>query len=78
MIVAGVVIQTLPGCAARVEQRLGRVPGLRVQGCDQAGRLAAVWEGERGAELESFAQELLEADAEVLGVFPVYVAEEDV
>jgi nitrate reductase NapAB chaperone NapD len=76
MIVAGVVIRTLPGSTARVEGRLGRFQGLRVQGSDGEGRLAAVWEGESGRALESFAEELLAADEEVLGVFPVYVGEE--
>jgi hypothetical protein len=76
MIVAGVVIETAPGAAARVATRLRGEPGLEVQGGDGDRRLAAVLTAEDGAALEAFAERLVRDDAEVLGVFPTFVGDD--
>jgi hypothetical protein len=76
MIVAGVIIETAPGAAPRVAARLLRERGLQLQGGDGDRRLAAVFTGDDGAALEALADRLLSGDAEVLGVFPTYVADE--
>jgi hypothetical protein len=77
VIVAGVVIETVPGAAPRVAARLLREPGLELHGGDGDRRLAAVFHGADGAALEAFAERVVRADAEVLGVYPTYVADED-
>jgi hypothetical protein len=78
MIVAGVVIETAPGAAPRVAARLlkERGGGLELHGGDGDRRLAAVFTGADGEALEALAERLVAEDAEVLGVFPTYVADE--
>ena len=78
MIVAGVVIETVDGAAPRVAARLLAVPGLELQGGDGDRRLAAVFTGADGAALEALTERLVAEDPEVLGVFPTYVADDDV
>jgi hypothetical protein len=76
VIVAGVVVETVPGAADRVATRLAGEASLTVQGGDGDRRLAAVFTGEDGAALESLAERLVRDDEEVVGVFPTYVADE--
>jgi hypothetical protein len=77
VIVAGVVIETVPGAAPRVAARLLAEPGLELKGGDGDRRLALVFTSDGGASLVAFAERLLAADPEVLGVFPTFVADED-
>jgi hypothetical protein len=71
VIVAGVVVEAVPGAAARVAGRL-RGRGIEVAG--QAGsRIAAVCEAGSGEALEDLARRLVEEDEEILGVFPSWV-----
>ena len=77
MVVAGLVIETVPGAARRVGQRLAAVPGLRLEGDDGERRIAGVWEVQSPKELDRRGQDLVREDAEILGVFPVYVGEDD-
>jgi len=76
MIVAGVVIETVPGRAAEVAARLAAAARVRLEGGDGARRLAAVVRAEDGDQLESWAQDLVRADEAVLGVFPTFVGED--
>ncbi|WP_242345827.1 hypothetical protein [Anaeromyxobacter terrae] len=73
-VVAGVVIETVPGAAPRVAARLLHEPGLVLQGGDGDRRLAAVFTGAEGAALEALAERLVRSHEDVLGVFPTYVA----
>jgi len=75
-VVAGVVVETVPGAIARVAARLGTQPGVTLQGGDGDRRLALTWEAADGATLEALAERLLREDAEVLGVFPTFVGED--
>ncbi|HYG67401.1 MAG TPA: hypothetical protein VD838_07065 [Anaeromyxobacteraceae bacterium] len=76
MIVAGVVIETMPGEAARVAASLGAVDGLELQGSDGDRRLAGVWTGADGAALQRAAERLLASDPGILGVFPTFVGDD--
>ncbi|HEY6099709.1 MAG TPA: hypothetical protein VIW03_09785 [Anaeromyxobacter sp.] len=76
MIVAGVVIETVPGAAPRVAARLVARAGVELQGGDGDHRLAAVLTADDGAALEKFAEDAVWSDPEVLGVFPTYVGDE--
>jgi hypothetical protein len=79
MIFAGVVIETVPHAAPRVAARLvaaGKELGLELHGGDGDRRLAAVFTGTDAHALEALAERLVRDDAEVLGVFPTYVASE--
>jgi hypothetical protein len=75
-VVAGVVIETLPGAQARVAARLAGEPGIELAGGDGDRRIAAVWTGADGAELERLSERLLATDAEVLGIFPTFVGDD--
>ena len=76
MIVAGILIETIPGAAARVAARLVGRSDLEVTGGDGESRLAAVCEAGTGAALESFVEELVAHDEEILGVFPTFVGDD--
>jgi hypothetical protein len=76
VIVAGVVIETVPGAAPRVAARLVHEPGLELQGGDGDRRLAVVFTAGDGAALEWLAGRLVLTDAEVVGVYPTYVGHE--
>ena len=76
-VVAGVVLETAPGAEVRVAARLAREPGLELVGGDGDRRLAVVWTGASGAELERLTERLLADDADVLGVFPTFVGTDD-
>ena len=74
--IAGVVVETLPGAADRVGERLAALPGASLEGSDGGSRLAMVWEAGAAADLEALAQRLLEQDDEVVGVYPTFVCQE--
>ena len=72
-VIAGVVVETLPGLAAAVAERLGALPGLSVRGDDGDRKVAVVFTGADGAALEALGEELLRADEAIVGVFPTLV-----
>jgi NapD protein len=74
--IAGVVIETVPGAEPRVAARLLRVAGVTLHGGDGQRRIAAVLEGPDGTTLEELTEGLVARDAEILGVFPTFVADE--
>jgi len=76
MIIAGVVIETAPGWAAVVAERLQGCEGLQICGNDGNRRLAGVWEAASSAELERLARELVGSQEDILGVYPTLVAED--
>jgi nitrate reductase NapAB chaperone NapD len=77
MIVAGVVIQTIPGRQADVIARLVDVPGLQIKGGDGRDRIAAVWSAESAHSLEEIVESLVEIDEDVIGVYPTFVGEDE-
>lgn len=76
MLIAGVVIETLPGRAPEVALRLASRAGVRVEGGDGDRRLAVVVRGGDGSDLERWAEALVREDEAILGVFPTYVGED--
>jgi hypothetical protein len=77
MIVAGVIIETLPGSEPAVAARLARIEGLQLKGGDGDRRIAAVWTGETGEALEGLAEELLASEEAIVGVFPTFVGDDE-
>jgi hypothetical protein len=77
VIVAGIVIETMPGAAPHAAARLLRREGLELQGGDGHRRLAAVWTAKDGATLEAFAKQLLAEEAEIVGIFPTFVGDDE-
>jgi predicted component of type VI protein secretion system len=76
-VVAGVLIETVPGAEPRVAARLLRGAGVTLHGSDGERRIAAVLDAPSGATLEELAERLLASDGEILGVFPTFVGSED-
>lgn len=76
MIIAGVLIETLPGRATGVSARLVNVPGLTLHGGDGDSRIAAVWNADTAQSLEEVVGSLVELDEDVVGVYPTFVAED--
>lgn len=76
MIIAGVVIQTLPGLGPEVASRLTNVEGLSLRGGDGEDRIAAVWAAETPELLEKLAEALVKDDEAILGVFPVFIGDD--
>ena len=74
MLVAGCLIQTLPGRALPVAKRMSATPEIKIQGTDGKSRIAMVWSGESATAFERFARVLLHTDSDVLGVFPTFSA----
>lgn len=77
MIVAGVVIETLPGKAPGLVPRLARMEGLRIHGGDGDRRLAAVWTASDAQTLERLAEALVASVPDVVGVFPTFVGQSE-
>ena len=71
-VVAGIVIETLDA-SQDVKDRVTGVYGIRLEGEDERGRLAGVWEGPDGQALEHLAERMIRSEDQILGVYPVYV-----
>jgi len=77
VIIAGVIIETLPGRAACVSARLVNIQGLTLHGGDGNSRIAAVWNSGTAQSLEEEVGSLVELDEDVVGVYPTFVAEDE-
>ncbi len=75
-VVAGVVIETVPGEAPLVACRLASIDGLELVGGDGSSRLAAVWTAPSGKALERAVDALVRDDEQVIGVFPTFIGSE--
>lgn len=76
MVIAGVLITTRPGQAPFVAASLGASPFVQLVGGDGNEKIAAVVRRETGEELESWAEELLQEDERILGVYPTFVGDD--
>ncbi len=76
-VVAGVVIETLPGRAPRAAARLAKIDGLELVGGDGDRRLAGVWSTASGKLLLESVEQLIQEDEELVGVFPTFVGRAD-
>ena len=76
-VIAGVVIETRPGCAPSVACRLGEIDGLEIAGGDGDRRLAGVWSAPSARALEKTVKEVVRNDTDLLGVFPTFIGRAD-
>jgi nitrate reductase NapAB chaperone NapD len=76
MIISGVLFETVPGRASAVAIRLAHIDGLEITGTDGDSKLAAVWRGKDGRELEQQAANLLKSESEILGIYPTFVGKQ--
>jgi hypothetical protein len=77
LLVAGVVIETLPGCAPAVARKVARMPGLAFFGGDGDRHVVAVSRLRSEARLEGWLEALGGLDASILSVEPTTISEED-
>jgi nitrate reductase NapAB chaperone NapD len=73
MIISGVLFETLPGRTKAMAMRLAQIEGLEITGSDGHSRLAAVWRGPDGRQLEREAERLLKSEADIIGIYPTFV-----
>jgi hypothetical protein len=76
-VIAGVVIETRPGCAPTVACRLEEIDGLEIAGGDGDRRLAGVWSAPSARALEKMVKEVVRNDKDLLGVFPTFIGRAD-
>jgi hypothetical protein len=73
MIISGVLFETVRGRAGTVAMRLARIDGLELVGTDGDNHLSAVWRGPDGWKLEREAEQLINSDNDILGIYPTFV-----
>lgn len=76
MVIAGVVIETVPGEQAAVIGRLDGVPGLSIKGGDGVSRIAVVWSAADGRSLTDSVEALMKIEEGIVGVYPTFVGED--
>jgi nitrate reductase NapAB chaperone NapD len=76
MIISGVLFETVPGRASAVAIRLAHIDGLEITGTDGDSKLAAVWRGKDGREMEQQAETLIKSETDILGIYPTFVGKE--
>lgn len=76
-IVAGVVIEAVPGQAPAVAARLGGIDGLELVGEDGDRRIAGVWTAPSGKALVQAAEALLQEEEGIIGIFPTFLGRSD-
>ena len=77
-LVVGLMVETLPGRVAAVAERLSELHGIEVIGGDGDRRVAVVWTSPGSDQLFRQAEQLLRDDAEILGLFPTFIGQDDV
>jgi hypothetical protein len=76
VIVAGLVVETLPQAAERVAARLAGVPGVQVHGNNEFG-VAITWSGESREDLAKLSEGIVSGDDDVVGVHTTYIGDPD-
>lgn len=77
MLVANVVVETLPGKALTVAERMGRIQGMEPPSADGDHRVSATWRVPDGDTLEGLSEVLHAMNPEIVEVFPTVVGRED-
>ena len=76
MMVASIVIETLPGQARTVAERMGRLKGMGPLAADGDHRVLATWTVPDSDTLEGLSEVLQALNPEIVGVSPTPVGEE--
>lgn len=75
-LVVEVMVVTQPGRGPDVADRLERRPDMRVVGGDRDRRIAAVLTSKDSRSLVTDVEELVQQDAEILGIYPTSLGPE--
>ena len=76
MLVANIVVETLPGQARAVAERMGRLKGMGRLSADGDHRVVATWTVPDNDTVEGLSEVLHAMNPEIVEVYPTLVAEE--
>jgi hypothetical protein len=77
MLVARIVVETLPGRARAVAEHLAEIKGMASPAAEGDHRVTATWKVPENDTLEGLSEVLHALDPEILEVYPTMVGEED-
>jgi len=77
MLVAKIVVETLPGKASLVAEHMGHIKGMAASSADGDHRVTATWKVPDCDTLEGLSEVLQALNPEIVQVFPTLVGEED-
>jgi len=76
MLVANIVVETLPGMARAVAERMGRIKGMESPSADGDRRVVATWKVPDSDTLEGLSEVLHAMNPEIVEVYPTLLGEE--
>ncbi len=76
MLVASIVVETLPGKARAVAERMGHLKGMGALSADGDHRVVATWTVPDNDTVEGLSEVLHAMNPEIVEVYPTLVAEE--
>jgi hypothetical protein len=77
MLVASIVVETLPGRARTVAERMARLAGMGSSSAEGDHRVVAIWKVPDGDTLEGLSEVLQAMNPEIVFVCPTVVDRED-
>lgn len=77
MIIASIIVKTVPGKAEDVVLKLNKIPNVTTHGIYKDDNIIAVLEAEKEEELESFGKYISSEIVDVLGVYPTFVSADE-
>lgn len=77
MLLASIVIDTLPGQAQTVADRMGRLRGMGSLSAEGDRRVVGTWKVDENDSLEALSEVLQAMNPEIVWVFPTLVGEAD-
>ena len=75
MLVASIVVETLPGKARAVAERMGQLKGMGALAAEGDHRVVAVWTVPDGDTVEGLSEVLHAMNPEIVEVYPTLAAE---
>jgi len=76
MLVANIVVETLPGMARAVAERMGRIQGMVSPSPEGDHRVVATWKVPESDTLEGLSEVLHAMNPEIVEVYPTLVGDE--
>jgi len=77
MLVAEIVVETLPGKAHLVAEHMGRITGMASLSAEGDHRVTATWKVPDDDTLEGLSEVLQALNPEIVHVYPTFVGQED-
>ena len=77
MLVARIVVETLPGKANLVAERMGHITGMASPSAEGDHRVTATWKVPDGDTQEGLSEVLQAFNPEIVHVYPTFVGQED-